>query len=66
MMGEIQLLSVTDHVKSEVPQVVKYVEQGRFDMSQMVSHKFPLKEANEAVRVLNQRIGSPVRVVLEP
>jgi threonine dehydrogenase-like Zn-dependent dehydrogenase len=62
---EIQLLSIADHVKSEIPEVIKYIEQGRFDMSRSVSHKFSLKDINEAVRVLNDHIGNPARVVLE-
>jgi 2-desacetyl-2-hydroxyethyl bacteriochlorophyllide A dehydrogenase len=66
MFGEIQLLSVTDHVKAEIAQVVKFIEDGRLDLSQSVSHKFRLQDANEAVRVLSERIGNPVRVVLEP
>lgn len=66
MFGELQLLTVGDHVKSEVPEVIKFIEQGRFDLSNSVSHKFKLKDANEGVRVLNERIGNPVRVVLEP
>ena len=66
MTGEISLQRPLDHVRSEIPQIYKLVEQGRFSLSGLVSHKLPLKEANEAVRILKERIGTPVRIVLEP
>jgi 2-desacetyl-2-hydroxyethyl bacteriochlorophyllide A dehydrogenase len=66
MTREIKLMSPQDHLKSEIPQVIKFIESGRFDLSKSVSHKLPLKDVNEAIRILNERIGNPVRVVLEP
>ncbi len=66
MMPEIKMMAPTDHLKSEIPQVLKFIENGRFDLSHAVSHKLPLKEVNKRVQVLNERIGNPVRVVLEP
>jgi hypothetical protein len=56
MIGELQVITICDHVKSEIPEVVKYIEQGRFDLSRSVSHKFPLKEINEAYAVLSDKI----------
>jgi len=66
MTPEITLMSPQDHLKSEIPQVIKFIEGGRFDLSHAVTHKFPLRQVNEAVKVLNERIGNPGRVVLEP
>jgi 2-desacetyl-2-hydroxyethyl bacteriochlorophyllide A dehydrogenase len=66
MTPEIKLMSPQDHLKAEIPQVLKLIENGRFDLSHSVSHRLPLKEVNEGVRILNERIGNPVRVVLEP
>lgn len=66
MTPEIKIMSPQDHVKSEIPQVIRYIETGRFDLSGVVSHKLPLSEANKGVEMLNKRIGNPVRVVLEP
>ena len=66
MTPEITLMSPQDHLKSEIPQVIRFIERGRFDLSHEVTHKFPLREVNEAVKVLNERIGNPGRVVLEP
>jgi len=66
MTPEIKIMSPQDHVKSEIPEVISYIEHGRFDMSNVVSHRLPLSRANEGVDMLNKRIGNPVRIVLEP
>ncbi len=66
MTSEIKLMSPQDHLKAEIPQVLKFIENGRFDLSRTVSHKLPLKEVNKGVQILEGRIGNPVRVVLEP
>ena len=66
MTPEIKIMSPQDHLKAEIPQVLKFIENGRFDLSHAVSHKLPLKDVNKGVQILNERIGNPVRVVLEP
>lgn len=66
MLKEVQLLSPSDHVKSEMFEVYKYVKNGEYNLSKSVSHKLPLKEVNEGVRILREQIGSPARIVLEP
>jgi len=63
---EVSLMSPQDHLKAEVPQVLKFIESGRFDLSGVVSHRLPLREADRGVQILNERIGNPGRVVLEP
>ena len=66
MIPEIKLMSPQDHLKAEIPQVIKFIENGTFDLSRVVSHRLPLKEVNEGIRMLNERIGNPSRIVLEP
>ncbi len=63
---EIAVMSPQDHLKAEIPQVLKFIESGKFDLTGVVSHRFPLRDANRGVQVLNERIGNPSRIVLEP
>jgi 2-desacetyl-2-hydroxyethyl bacteriochlorophyllide A dehydrogenase len=63
---EIAVMSPQDHLKAEIPQVLRFIESGRFDLTGVVSHRFALRDANRGVQVLNERIGNPSRVVLEP
>lgn len=66
MIPEVKIMSPQDHLKREIPHVLKFIEKGDFDLSRAVSHKMPLKEVNEGVRMLTNRINQPVRIVLEP
>jgi alcohol dehydrogenase, propanol-preferring len=63
---EVKIMSPQDHLKSEIPEVLRLIETGRFVFGDAVTHKFPLESANDAVNVLQNRIGNPGRVVLEP
>jgi 2-desacetyl-2-hydroxyethyl bacteriochlorophyllide A dehydrogenase len=63
---EVKIMSPQDHLKSEIPEVLRLIETGRFVFGDAVTHKFPLESANEAVGILQNRVGNPGRVVLEP
>ncbi len=63
---EVKVMSPQDHLKSEIPEVLRLIETGRFVFGDAVTHKFPLESVNEAVAVLQNRTGNPGRVVLEP
>ncbi|MBV9228346.1 MAG: hypothetical protein JOZ18_03460, partial [Chloroflexi bacterium] len=40
--------------------------QGRLRGDELVTHEFPLEEIAEAFRVLKERIGDPLKVVIVP
>ena len=63
---EVKVMSPQDHLKAEIPEVLRLIETGRFTFADAVTHKFPLRSVNEAVDVLQNRVGNPGRVVLEP
>jgi 2-desacetyl-2-hydroxyethyl bacteriochlorophyllide A dehydrogenase len=63
---EVKVMSPQDHLKAEIPEVLRLIETGRFTFSDAVTHKFPLESVNDAVSVLQNRTGNPGRVVLEP
>ncbi|MFL1379207.1 MULTISPECIES: zinc-binding dehydrogenase [unclassified Nocardiopsis] len=60
---------ILGHYGSEaehVIQLVQLVRAGRLDFSTSISGTFPLEEAPAAVERLEKRIGSPVRLILQP
>ncbi|GAA1464691.1 zinc-binding dehydrogenase [Nocardiopsis exhalans] len=60
---------ILGHYGSEaehVVQLVDLVRAGRLEFSRSISGTFSLEEAPKAVEQLEQRIGSPVRLVLQP
>ena len=66
MAPEIKLLGSSDHLKSENSEVSSLIEHGRLDLSRSVTHRLPLAQANEGVRIVDEEIGNPIRVVLQP
>jgi len=49
-----------------VKRAVALAAQGRIRGAEMVTHRFPLEEIATALRVVRDRDGDPVRVVVEP
>jgi 2-desacetyl-2-hydroxyethyl bacteriochlorophyllide A dehydrogenase len=50
----------------DLPQLVRLVGLGRLDLSGSITEVMPLENAAEAVRRLDQKIGDPIRFVLQP
>jgi len=63
---EVKVMSPQDHLMSEIPQVLKFIETGRYDFKNVVTHRLPLEDVNKGIEILDKRIGNPGRVVLEP
>jgi threonine dehydrogenase-like Zn-dependent dehydrogenase len=63
---EVQVMSPQDHLKSEIPEVLKFIESGRYEFKNVVTHRIPLEEVNQGIEILDKRIGNPGRIVLEP
>ncbi len=64
--SEVKVMSPQDHLKAEIPQILKFIEMGRFDLRNVVTHRIPLDEVNRGIEMLDKRIGNPGRIVLEP
>jgi threonine dehydrogenase-like Zn-dependent dehydrogenase len=64
--GRKQVLGHYGSEERHVPELVRLVELGRLDVSRSVSATLPLTQAAEAVRVLAEKDGNPIRLVLIP
>jgi 2-desacetyl-2-hydroxyethyl bacteriochlorophyllide A dehydrogenase len=51
--------------RAELAELVALVAGGRLDLSGTITHRFPLEEFDEALRVLETKDGDPIRVVVE-
>ncbi len=65
-VSEIKMMSPQDHLKSEIPQILKFIESGRFDLKNVVTHRISLNDVNRGVEILDKRISNPGRIVMEP
>jgi L-iditol 2-dehydrogenase len=51
---------------NNVKRAVALAAQGKIRGAQMVTHRFPLEDITEAFRVVRDRDGDPVKVVVVP
>ncbi|MBO0878258.1 MAG: Zn-dependent alcohol dehydrogenase, partial [Pseudonocardia sp.] len=51
---------------NNVKRAVAMAEAGRLCGARLVSHRFPLEDIAEAFRVVRERDGDPMKVVLVP
>jgi L-iditol 2-dehydrogenase len=49
-----------------VKRAVSLAAQGRLRGAELVTHSFPLEEITEALRVMRERIGDPLKIVIVP
>jgi len=55
-----------DHTVAELQATLKLIAQGRFPLERLVTHRRPLTEALDAFMQLEDQVGRPLRIVLEP
>jgi 2-desacetyl-2-hydroxyethyl bacteriochlorophyllide A dehydrogenase len=60
---EMELIGVNDHLRSELAQLIEIVGSGMMDLSASITHRVHLDEVNTGLRILEERIGNPIRVV---
>jgi 2-desacetyl-2-hydroxyethyl bacteriochlorophyllide A dehydrogenase len=63
---ELEIVGVNDHLKTELTQLVRFVRSGRIDLSHSVTHRVPLEDINDGLRILEDENENekPIRVVV--
>lgn len=64
--GDITMYTTRGEGGNNVKRAVSLSAQGRLHGGELVSHRFPLEEISEAFRVMRERDGDPLKIVLEP
>lgn len=66
MGGGIEVTGSVAYSRQEISIADKLAHQGKLDFSGLVTHRFPLDKANEALETLDKKIGDPIWVVVMP
>jgi L-iditol 2-dehydrogenase len=64
--NDITIYTTRGEGGNNVKRAVSLAAQGRLRGSDLVTHEFPLEDIAEAFRVMRQRIGDPIKIVLIP
>lgn len=54
------------HVQRYLPRLMKHIEDGDIDPSFVITHRFPLRQADEAYRTFHEKKDECIKVVLKP
>lgn len=66
MIKSLEIRSSKGFASYEIPELFNLVTSGSLDLSGLVTHRFPLEEINQALHVVDKRIGDPLWVAVEP
>lgn len=64
--NDITIYTTRGEGGNNVKRAVSLAAQGRLRGAELVTHEFPLEDIAEAFRILQERIGDPIKVVLIP
>jgi len=63
---EMQFRVSIDHLRTDIMEVIEMVLHKRVDLSDSVTHRISLDEANRGIEMMDKKIGDPVRIVIQP
>jgi propanol-preferring alcohol dehydrogenase len=63
--GELRIQGSFGCSRAELVELVGLVADGRLDLAGTITHRFPLEQFDDALRVLETKEGDPIRVVVE-
>ena len=61
---EVQVRVSIDHTRTDIREVIELVRQRRIDLSDSITHRLSLDDANRGLDMLEKKIGDPVRIVM--
>jgi len=61
---EMDFIGVNDHLKVETAQLIEFVDSGRINLSDSITHRISLDDLNNGIDIVKKRIGEPIRVVV--
>jgi len=60
---EMEIIGVDDHLRSELIQLIDFVDSKKVDLSHSVTHKITLEDINAGFKILEDPNEHPIRVV---
>jgi threonine dehydrogenase-like Zn-dependent dehydrogenase len=61
---ETQIRASADHTRNDVQEVIELVRCGTIDLTDSITHRLSLDEANRGLEMVEKKVGDPVRVVM--
>ena len=62
----LQIRGYLSFSKQDETELIELVKMGRLDVGRLITHRFSLEEANEAMEIVEGRVGNPWWVIVSP
>ncbi len=62
--SELTFLGSYGSSTAEIQDVIDLVANGKMDLTESITERFPLQEVNKGLQHLHQKIGNPIRIVM--
>jgi len=66
VLGDLHVIGTVSYTTGSWARLLRLLEQGLVELDPLVTHRFPLARFEEAFRLLSDRRGTVVKIVLEP
>lgn len=66
MVGSVSILGTHAYTQADIRELDGLVAEKRLDVSQLLTHRYPLAQTDEALQTMRGRAGGPVWVVISP
>jgi alcohol dehydrogenase, propanol-preferring len=61
---ETQIRASADHTRADLQEIIELVRHGTIDLSDSITHRLSLDDANRGLEMVEKKIGNPVRIVM--
>ena len=65
LLKEGEIIGCADHLRQELPILIKLAQDGKLDLSKIITDRIRFREINEGMKRLETNEGSPIRIVVE-
>jgi propanol-preferring alcohol dehydrogenase len=64
LLREVELRASIDHTHSDIETVERLTAEGKLDLSRSITHRVSLNDINEGLRMLEKKVGNPIRIAV--
>lgn len=61
----LSILSSNGYERSDALELMDAIANRRYDVQRLITHRYPLRDVNEAVRDIDERRGNPMLVTID-
>ncbi len=66
LWNNLTIMGCIVDLESNLPSMIQVVREGRINLKGMVTHRVRLEDINEGLRIMREKTGNPIRIMVKP